>query len=231
MNNTDIEKVNTFKFLGLALDTNIKWKTHTQNVASKICQINGILKRMKYIFPQRVLLIIYNSLIEAYINYCLLLWGKSPGRVLSLQKRALRTISLSNYNSHTSPLFKTLGLLTVHDMYTLKLLRLYYKIKTLATPPYFKHFLDNYNHELLKMNEIKHNFRNRRIVIPLPKREYLKRNAKIQLEQLICKFDKDILDRVEHTNIYRYGKEIKLYFINKYTTKCNIKDCYVCENT
>ena len=86
INNTDIEKVNTFKFLSLTLDTNLKWKTHTQNIASKICQINGILKRMKYIFPQRVLLIIYNSLIEAYINYRLLLWGKSPGRVISLQK-------------------------------------------------------------------------------------------------------------------------------------------------
>ena len=55
-------------------------------------------------------------------------------------------------------------------------------------------------------------------IIPLPKYEYLK-ETKCQLEQLIC-----MLDQVEHTNIYRYTKEIKLYFINKYTTRCNIKN-------
>ena len=41
-------------------------------------------------------------------------------RINQLQKRAIRIITLSNFNSHTDPLFKKLNLLKVNDMLALQ---------------------------------------------------------------------------------------------------------------
>ena len=71
--NLNIEEVDHFNFLGLIIDKNMKWHTHVQKVANKIRNVNGILHKFKYVFPHRILILIYTSLIESHINYCILL--------------------------------------------------------------------------------------------------------------------------------------------------------------
>ena len=48
---------------------------------------------------------IYNALIQPHLNYGVLLWGKNTARIHKLQKWAVRSITLSKYNAHTTPLF------------------------------------------------------------------------------------------------------------------------------
>ena len=86
INNIDIEKVDSFNFLGLVLDTHLKWNFHVRKVAIKLTHINWILSKLKYIFPQKILKTIYSSLIESHINYCLVLWGTNYGRIFKLKK-------------------------------------------------------------------------------------------------------------------------------------------------
>ena len=43
INNIDIEKVDSFNFLGLILDTHLKWNFHVRKVANKLTHINWIL--------------------------------------------------------------------------------------------------------------------------------------------------------------------------------------------
>ena len=66
---------------------------------------------------------IYMSLIYSHINYCILIWGNADKSTVEplfkLQKKAIRIISKSNYLDHTAPLFKSLKLLTVYDVYKL----------------------------------------------------------------------------------------------------------------
>ena len=73
-------------------------------------------------------------LIESHINYCLVLWGAYYDRILKLKKKAARIISLAHYKSHTSPLFKSLGILNIKGMYNIGLLKLYFKIKNGTIP-------------------------------------------------------------------------------------------------
>ena len=77
--------------------------------------MNGIIRKLKYHFPQKILLLKYSSLIESHINYCILLWGTNIEHILKLQKSTMRNISLLSFRSHTttSPIFKTLGILRV----------------------------------------------------------------------------------------------------------------------
>ena len=84
-----------------------------------------------------VLFTLYNSLIVSYINYGLLLWGVDCHKLETLQKKALRFMTNSSYVAHTAPLLIRHGLLSVTDMYKLKLLKFYYKLSYDLLPPYF----------------------------------------------------------------------------------------------
>ena len=75
INGTKIERVESFNFLGIMLNENLTWKSHIEMVGKKISKVTGILYRLKNIFPENVLFVLYNSLIVSYINYGLLLWG------------------------------------------------------------------------------------------------------------------------------------------------------------
>ena len=63
INNTDIEHVFEFNFLGVIFNSHMNWNTHINYIATKISKIVGILYRLKDIYPQSVLLTLYNSLI------------------------------------------------------------------------------------------------------------------------------------------------------------------------
>ena len=48
INNTNIEQVEHFKFIGLTLDSNLNWEKHSDNITNKCSQIIGILNRLKH---------------------------------------------------------------------------------------------------------------------------------------------------------------------------------------
>ena len=93
INNTNIEKVEQFKFLGLTLDSNLNWKKHSDNITNKCSQIIGILNRLKQILPQNIKIMLYNALLLPHINYCLVTRGYQCKRINILQKRAIRLIT------------------------------------------------------------------------------------------------------------------------------------------
>ncbi len=49
-------------------------------------------------------------MLVSHINYYILDWGYEHKQLKHLQKKAIQIISLSKYNAHTEPLFKTLKL-------------------------------------------------------------------------------------------------------------------------
>ena len=87
LNNKDIDKVNTFSFLGILVDSDLCWKSHINMIRLKISRLIGILHRVKRFLPKTILITIYKSLIMPHLNYGLLLWGPHLGRLVALQKR------------------------------------------------------------------------------------------------------------------------------------------------
>ena len=127
--NDVLEQVNVFNFLGITIDSKMSWKQQVNKISAKISKTAGILSRLKHFLPKQILLNIYNALFMPHINYCILAWGFSPlKRILLLQKKAVRSITCSSYYSHTAPLFKSLKLLTVDDIFLAALLKFYYKL-------------------------------------------------------------------------------------------------------
>ena len=88
MNNRIID-VQYFNYLGIMLDADMSWKTHVAMVRNKLSRINGILHRLKYIYPQNILITLCKSLFVPHINYGSLLWWHAGGALDTIQKKLL----------------------------------------------------------------------------------------------------------------------------------------------
>ena len=77
------------------VDANLNWKKHITKVSNACSQKIGILNKLKHVLSLEIKTILYNSLILPHINYCITAWGFQPGRILKLQKKTVRIITLS----------------------------------------------------------------------------------------------------------------------------------------
>ena len=103
---------------------------------------------MKHILPQQVLKTIYDTLILPHLNYGILCWGSHTNRLFKIQKNAVRKLSLAKYNAHTDPLFKSLNILKINDIYTLCQLKFYFNLLHNKIPDYFTDNFIKYNHQV-----------------------------------------------------------------------------------
>jgi hypothetical protein len=121
INGKRIQRVESTKFLGILLDSNLSWSEHIQYIKCKISKGIGILCKARKKFKLETLITIYYSFIYPYLTYCIEIWGKASDRYISsifkLQKRAIRIISSTNYMSHTAPLFHKHDILPLHKIY------------------------------------------------------------------------------------------------------------------
>ena len=92
------------------------------------------------VYPESVLVTIYNTLILLHFHYCFLLWGsvvKKNHSLHLLQKKAVRIITNSDYLAHTEPICKKLRILKISDMFSVALWKFYYKLMNNKLPAYF----------------------------------------------------------------------------------------------
>ena len=229
INGIEIEHVPSFNFLGIMLDENLSWKSHIKMVGNKISKVTGILYRLKNVFPENVLFVLYNSLIVSYMNYGLLLWGIHSHKLELLQKKALRLMTNSNYLAHTTPLLIKHGLLNVRDMYKLKLLKFYYKLSYDLLPPYFNKYI-----EIIEQKPAR-DLRFQYIHAPLVKRVYAECSPLFQLIKLINSLRNDPNDTifkkiVEKSHSYNgFAFNVTRTFLDNYDPICRTEMCYVCK--
>ena len=132
-------------------------------IRNKLSNVVGIMKRIHKYVPTRTLLIMYNSLFLSHLNYSILAWGFSQGRIFLLQKRVIRIMCNSSYLAHTDPLLKNLGILKLQDILKLKALKFYYRYTKMEVPDYFQN--------MFQESQVTHAYNTRqrgRAMIPIP---------------------------------------------------------------
>ena len=93
--NIKLECLDSFYFLGITIDKHLTWKEHIHLIANKISRTVGVINRFKKYIPENALLTIYNTLIIPHLNYGILTWGFNSDRILKIQKKTVRSITLS----------------------------------------------------------------------------------------------------------------------------------------
>ena len=153
INNTDINKVQSMKFLGVHIDCKLSWKNHINQMCKVISRNIGVINRLKWTLPPKILLSLYSTLVLPHLTYGILAWGNSPqylmDRVLLLQKKAMRVINHSSYNSSTDSLFKVNHVLKVQDIYRLSLATFMFQYHNNSLPHAF-HGMFKTNNEMHK---------------------------------------------------------------------------------
>ena len=224
INNVNIERVHSFNFLGLTLNTNLTWKDHLNIVSRKLSRAIGILNSLKYSFPIHILITIYNTLILSHLNYCLLSWGANSDSLFGLQKKAVRVITLNHYKAHTDPIFKTIQLLKLKDLYKLKILKLYYNMINNKLPA--EHF--RLQLPCLSYGHQTYNIRNSKYQLPKIQHEYAKGMIAYTLPKVINSTSNMIIDKIYTHSLYGFSLYIKHSFMNSYKYECNLANCYIC---
>ena len=225
LNSEPLERVSEFNFLGLTLDEHISWKPHVQKIANKISRIIGILRRLKNILPTPVLITLYNTLILPHFHYGLLNWGFCMGRLQLLQKRSVRVISGSNYNAHTDPLLKKLHLVKLADLFTINVLKMYYKFKHARLPSYVENMFENFSRH--------HEHETRQSLIleePMVNTASGENCLRYILPRIVNNTNHIIINMVDSYSFEGFVRYLKNYMIVHYVDYCVIPNCYICNH-
>ena len=157
VDNTVLEQKSECKFLGIIIDDQLNWKAHINYISSKISKTIAILRLLKYTFPKHILRTLYMSLIYPYFIYCNVIWGATDKTLIEpliiLQKKAIRIISRVYYNEHTDPLFTSLNLLKLPQLYDLNCLLFIYRCL-------YSNKLNSYRNKMIRNSDL-HNYNTR----------------------------------------------------------------------
>jgi hypothetical protein len=144
LNDKCLDRVNCTKFLGVYIDEKLTWNDHINHVCSKVSIGLGIIGRLKLIFPVRILMSLYYSLIYPYLCYCCIIWGNSYDATLHsivvLQNRAVRILTNSPYRLTANPLFNQLKLLQIKDLCNYQILLFMYQTRYVLLPHTCQHY-------------------------------------------------------------------------------------------
>src|SRR5688572_8846091 len=107
-------------YLGVHIDQHLKWNTHILEITKKISKNIGIIRRIAYLLPPRIVNNLYFTLIYPYLTYCNFIWTSTYNTHLTnlrvIQKKAIRLITGSAVNSHTRPLYLKFNLLNLSQI-------------------------------------------------------------------------------------------------------------------
>ena len=224
LNNTLIERVNKFNFLGVTLDEHLNWKCHIENIALKISRSNGIFYKLKHFLPGYIMKRLYNSLILPHLTYYILLWGHNCERIRLLQRKTIRAVANSNYNDHTEPILKSFNLLKFDDILKITHLKFYFKYCHNLLPLYFQSI------KFIQRTEC-HDYPTRsRFMLQISKTrtKLAEKSIRYTIPKLVNDTTPVILDKIFIHSLQGFCFYIKTNFIDSYSYDCNIENCYIC---
>ena len=115
INNAIVSEVQSTKFLGIIIDSNLKWTKHINLIKTKISKGIGIIAKARKYLKQSTLLTMYYAFIYPHLTYCIEVWGSASKSLMEplfkVQKRIVRIIAGVPYKAHTDPIFTSLKIL------------------------------------------------------------------------------------------------------------------------
>jgi len=110
INGQEIKNVESTKFLGIHMDSNLTWKHHIGYIRDKISKTCGILCKARHYLSTATLRTLYYTLVYPYLYYGNTIKANTyPTRlepVIKLQKKVVRIITFSDFRRHSKPLFR-----------------------------------------------------------------------------------------------------------------------------
>ena len=151
-----IERVDSYKCLGILVDETLSWGTHISEVNRKVSKV---LAALKSLCPQPVLITIYKSLILPQLDYCSAAWGGTgtglSNKLEKLQIRAPRIIVGADWDVRSSFILSDLNWTSLADRPSKQIKTLMFKTVNDLLPEYIFERFANTN----TVHRIRYNLR------------------------------------------------------------------------
>ena len=147
INNSVIEYVKEYKYLGIVIDSQLTFKAHVNALNSRLNRLVGAAYSIKYILSIEAALTFYYTIVRSLLSYAITVWGRAPITYLNklqvTQNKIVRHLfSASVPHTHTSDIYSKLKILKVCDIYKLELGKLMYMVRNTQRYPKMRGELD-----------------------------------------------------------------------------------------
>ena len=122
--NSLIQQVNSTKYLGVNLDSKLKFHSHIESVEIKLCRFSGVSFRLRNHFNKNTALKYYYSCIYSTLSYCLTVWGgvsqctSRCSKICKLQKKIVKNLFSRHVPRNSNlDIFKEVRILKFPDLY------------------------------------------------------------------------------------------------------------------
>lgn len=147
--NIQIQRVTSFRYLGIIIDENLSYKEHCNRLRVKVAQGVGIMRRFQHFFPYEILRLIYFALVHSHLTYCPLIYLATfrchvkpiqilQNRALLILKKYLPSPSSYPNKSKTETLYLLTNILPVSQIFTLNSFLFKVKYDRSELPTYFR---------------------------------------------------------------------------------------------
>ena len=120
MQGNPIQCVTSTKFLGIIIDNKLKWNEHITYIKNKISKSIGILYKTRCYLDKIALKNMYYTFVFPYLIYCNEIWGNAAAvhldPLIKLQKKCVRTLTFSDYQAPSEPIFQNLNILNFEKL-------------------------------------------------------------------------------------------------------------------
>ena len=131
LNEVELERVKSIKFLGVILNDGLDWRDHKIYVKSKISKNIGVLNRCRKILNLNDIVSMYNCFILPYLSYCLPLWGScniSENDIIKkAQNRFVRIMTKTKRTHRAWEKLSQLKILPIESLYKLEISKMCHK--------------------------------------------------------------------------------------------------------
>lgn len=129
----ELTSVENIKYLGVSIDINLNWKSHINQITSKLRYLTYIFYRLKEVLNIEKLKMIYFSLVQSSIIYGIIGWGGALDTFIKplqiIQKHIIKVIFNKNKTFSTNLLYKETKILNIRKLFILQTLKYVFKNK------------------------------------------------------------------------------------------------------
>ena len=193
---TQLEFVDSFKYLGVYLDSDLKFGEHIRFLTGQVSRLCGTAYRLSGLFNLSSARSFYYAYFYSITSYNICIWGgvltctQRASGLIRLQRKIVKCLFSRFFNAEsTDHLFNLTGILRLNHVYLLKAATLMYKVIKLNKYPTLRDDLE------LRYNTHHHGTRfNDTYRLPFPRTETIRFSFKYQLIKIWNSIPSDITD-------------------------------------
>lgn len=88
----DLNKSDSIKYLGVVIDEHLNFNQHIDLLTSRLRKLIFVFKNLRHLANYKVIKIVYSSLCQSLMTYCITTWGGAPKTKMIQLERAQRAI-------------------------------------------------------------------------------------------------------------------------------------------